>query len=183
MFFFSSISAFLFVRAIFVTKLLAMNLKTFGFITLMGIVLLACDNSALCLSGQSAIQAGLYSASTGEEKDTTLNGFYLWGLDNPNDSILIDSVSTNKMYMPTNINIDSTFFVVREKNTITDLNDTIKFYYSRELKYISGDCGFTYELNIDTAIHTNNFIDSIVISYPSVIYNENLENVKIFIEP
>lgn len=148
--------------------------------------LAACDDSSLCLSGQNAIQAGLYSATSGEAKDTTLNGVYLWGYDEVNEmdlALLIDSAKVGKMYMPANIERDSTMFILREKTVASDLKDTLLFIYQRELNYVSGDCGFTYDLHLDTVIHTINFIDSVVISYPSVLYNENLENVKIFIEP
>ncbi len=150
------------------------------------LLLVACDESSLCLSGQNAIQSGFYSGVSGEAKDTTLTGVYLWGYDDQMDSdmpLLIDSARVQKMYMPTNIERDSTVFILREHAVANDLKDTILFVYTRELNYVSGDCGFTYNLHIDTVIHTINIIDSIVVSYPSVLYNENLENVKIFIEP
>ncbi len=150
------------------------------------VLLVACDESSLCLSGQNAIQSGLYSGVSGEAKDTTLTGVYLWGYDDREASdlpSLIDSARVQKMYMTTNIDRDSTVFILREHTIASDLRDTILFIYSRELNYVSGDCGFTYDLHIDTVIHTINFIDSVVVSYPSVLYNENLENVKIFIEP
>ncbi len=157
-----------------------------GILAVAVIFLIACDESSLCLSGQNAIQSGLYSGASGVEKDTTLNGFYLWGYDDLSDvdlPLLIDSASVKNMYMPTNLDRDSTVFILREKTVASDLTDTILFVYSRELNYVSGDCGFSYNLNLDTVIYSINFIDSVVISYPSVLYNENLENVKIFIEP
>ncbi|MBS2209791.1 hypothetical protein KEM09_00140 [Carboxylicivirga mesophila] len=165
-----------------------MKIKPFGHVFLAATILLlvACDESSLCLSGQNAIQAGLYSGASGEAKDTTLNGVYLWGYDEINDAnlpLLIDSARVQKMYMPTNIERDTTSFVFREQTIASDIVDTIMFVYTRELNYVSGDCGFTYNLHIDTVIHTINIIDSVVVSYPSVLYNENLENVKIFIEP
>jgi len=147
----------------------------------------ACDNSSLCLSGQNAIQSGLYSASSDEDKDTTLSGFYMWGIEHPTDSILLDSVKVSKLYMPTDLNRDSTEFVIREEKLVLGevkgVNDTIQFIFKKNLEYVSGDCGFTYNLEIDTVIHTYNLIDSVVISYSSVVYSENIENVKIYIEP
>lgn len=165
-----------------------MKIKLLGQAILASVIffLVACDDSGLCLSGQNAIQAGLYSATSGEAKDTTLNGVYLWGYDDVTEmdlALLMDSARVGKMYMPTNIQRDSTMFILREKTVASDLKDTILFIYQRELNYVSGDCGFTYNLHLDTVIHTINIIDSVVISYPSVLYNENLENVKIFIEP
>ncbi len=162
-----------------------MNAKNYWQLIIIAILIISssCTENDLCLSGQSNIQAGLYSGSSGVAKDTSLNGFYLWGLNAPNDSILIDSVKTKSMHMPVDINIDSSKFVIREKAIASDLNDTLIFYYQRQLSYVSGECGFTYNLNLDSVKYTNNFVDSVVIDYASVLYNENLENVKIYIEP
>ncbi len=164
-----------------------MKFKLIGQLLVAIVIVIACscDDNNLCLSGQTAIQSGLYSGSSGEDRDTSLNGFYLWGLNHPRDSILLDSVRVNKMYMPADLNRESTEFVIREEKlvlgVVKGINDTLRFVYKKNLEYISGDCGFTYNLELDTVIHTNNLIDSVVISYSSVIYNENIENVKIYI--
>lgn len=164
-----------------------MNFKIiWPFIIIITIIITSsCDRGSLCLSGQNAIQAGLYSPSSENDKDTTLTGIYLWGINN--DSVLIDSARVNKLFMPTDLNSDSSAFIIREEKLIGENiiyeNDTLLFIYTRDLNYISGDCGFSYNLVLDTVIHTNNLIDSVIISNPSVSYNENLENVKIYIEP
>lgn len=166
-----------------------MKFKLIGqlLVVLVIVMAAACDNGSLCLSGQNAVQAGLYSASSGVEKDTTLAGFYMWGLNHPTDSVLIDSVRTSKLYMPTDLKRDSTEFVIREEKSVLGkvkgINDTLLFIYKKKLEYISSDCGFMYRLDLDTVIHTYNLIDSVVIGYAPIIYNENIENVKIYIEP
>jgi len=166
-----------------------MNLKIIGqlFIVVVLILSAACNNSSMCLSDQSAIQAGLYSGSSGKDKDTTLTHFFMWGLNNPGDSVLLTNVNASKLYMPSNINRDSTEFIIRQERLVSGevkgVNDTLLFIYSRQLEYVSGDCGFTYNLELDTILHTFHLIDSVRISYSSVIYNENIENVKIYIEP
>ncbi|MCG8582201.1 MAG: DUF6452 family protein [Bacteroidales bacterium] len=166
-----------------------MNTKLIGILllALWGLVMTSCDESDLCLSGQNAIQTGLYSAASGVETDTTLTGIYLWGLE-PGTGIekelLYDSTRVSEpLYMPTDLHRDTSTFVLREKTIASDIQDTLVFIYERQLNYVSGDCGFSYNLELDTVISTLNFIDSVVISYPSVLYNENLENVKIYIEP
>ncbi|WP_430816702.1 DUF6452 family protein [Carboxylicivirga sp. RSCT41] len=165
-----------------------MNTKLIGvlLVAFLGLYLVSCDESDLCLSGQNAIQSGLYSGASGVENDTTLTGIYLWGLE-PGSAIakelLIDSADVTSMYMPTDLHRDTTTFVLREKTVASDLQDTLVFIYERQLNYVSGDCGFSYDLELDTVISTFNVIDSVVISYSSVLYNETLENVKIYIEP
>ena len=163
-----------------------MNFKIFGQLLIITVIVLGgCDQSNLCISGQSSIQAGLYSPSEPEGRDTTLTGITLWGLNN--DSILADSTRVNKLFLPADLNSDSCTFVMREDKlvgeTVISYSDTLLFVYSRDLNYISGDCGFSYDIELDTVIHTNNIIDSVIIDNASVLYNENFENVKIFIEP
>jgi len=166
-----------------------MKLKLIGQLLVVIVIVItsACDSSSLCLSGQNAIESGLYSASSGTDRDTSLNGFHMWGLNHPTDSLLLDSVRASKLYMPTDLNRDSTEFVIREEKLVLGevkgINDTLLFIYQRNLEYVSGDCGFTYNIELDTVIYTNNLIDSVVVIYPSVSYSENIENVKIYIEP
>lgn len=149
-----------------------------------GIGIYACDEDSFCLSNQHAIQASLYSMSSGTASDTTLTSISIWGIDN--DSLLYDSTRVSKMFLPANLNADSTSFIIKQEKLINDevisQSDTLKFIYTRNLHYVSGECGMTYNLILDTIIHTINIIDSVRISYANVNYSENIENVKIYIE-
>lgn len=149
------------------------------------IAVYACNDSSFCLSNQHAVQASFYAASSDGDKDTTLTGISVWGLEN--DSLLHDSTSVADMYLPSNLNFDSTQFIILEEKligeTILQQYDTLIFKYQRELEYVSGDCGMAFNLVLDTVIYTTNNIDSVRISYANVNYGENLENVKIYIEP
>lgn len=49
------------------------------------------------------------------------------------------------------------------------------------MKYISRDCGFTYNFKLDSIWFTDEIIDSVAISNAGVNYSESLENVKIYI--
>lgn len=145
----------------------------------------ACTDDSFCLSNQHAIQMSFYTMSSGTEKDTTLTGLSIWGV-NRVDSLIYDSLRVHEMYLPANLNYDSTQFVIKQEKLINEEviseSDTIQFRYTRHLNYVSGDCGMTYNLVLDTIFHSTNIIDSVLISYPNVNYGENLENVKIYIE-
>ncbi len=149
------------------------------------IAVFACNDSSFCLSNQHAIQASFYAATGDTDKDTTLTGIYIWGLEN--DSLFHDSASVHEMYLTANLNYDSTQFIIREEKLVGDNvigeNDTLQFLYKRDLQYVSGDCGMAFNLILDTVIYTTNIIDSVRISYANVNYGENIENVKIYIEP
>jgi hypothetical protein len=149
------------------------------------VALYACNDSSFCLSNQHAIQASFYASANNKDKDTTLYGISVWGFEN--DSLLHDSTAVNEMYLPSNLNHDSTQFIILEEKIIGETiirdYDTLLFIYQRELEYVSGDCGMAFNLVLDTIIYTTNIIDSVRISYANVNYGENLENVKIYIEP
>ena len=83
----------------------------------------------------------------------------------------------NKLFLPLSFISDTTAFVIDEGS----LRDTIWFRHSKEMKYISRDCGFTYNFKLDSIWFTDEIIDSVAISNAGVNYSESLENVKIYI--
>nr|WP_319400643.1 DUF6452 family protein [uncultured Carboxylicivirga sp.] len=145
----------------------------------------ACDDSSFCLSNQHAVQASFYTLSSGSEADTTLTGVYIWGAGQE-DKLIYDSTRVNEMYLPTNLNADSTIFIIKQSvlvnNTVRSDSDFVQFNYKRYLNHVSGECGMTYNLVLDTVYYTTNLIDSVSIDYANVNYGEDAENVKIFIQ-
>lgn len=145
----------------------------------------ACTDTSFCLSNQHAIQASFYSLSSGSESDTTLRGVYIWGAGRQ-DSLLYDSTNVNSMFLPSNLHADSTIFIIKQSvlinNTVRSDSDFVQFNYSRHLNHVSGECGMTFNLVLDTVYYTTNLIDSISIGYANVNYGEDAENVKIFIQ-
>ena len=135
----------------------------------------ACQGEEACLSNQHAVQVGMYSAWTEEDKDTTLNNVSLVGLERV-DSIYQDE-SVSELFMPLDFERDTTTFVLSAQT----LRDTLSFVYSSELDFISGDCGYIFSFELDTILHTRAFIDSASVSYPFVEYGESLENIKLYI--
>ncbi len=136
-----------------------------------------CDSGGddICLSNQNAAQAGLYSAHSLSDKDTVLTDLYIQGVGN--DSILYDSVAVNSLFLPLSMHTDTTAYRIKVKTLL----DTIWFVYRRDLSYVSSSCGLTMNIEIDTILFTGRFIDSVAINYPYILYNENIENVKIYI--
>jgi len=136
-----------------------------------------CDEMGdICLSNQNAVQAGLYSAYSLSDKDTVLTDLYVQGVGH--DSLLYDSVAMNKLFLPLSMHSDTTAFRIKVKTLL----DTVWFVYKRDLSYISGSCGLSVSIELDTIWFTGRFIDSVAIDYPFVEYNENIENVKIYID-
>ena len=133
-----------------------------------------CSADDICLSNQHAVQVGFYSYHT--LRDSTLQGTTIYGAEKSNDSIYRNEPA-RKLFLPLSFNHDTTVFVIFS-NT---LSDTIKFVHTQELAFVSRKCGFILNYVIDTVIHTETFIDSVSVVNPGVRYNENIENIEIFI--
>ena len=133
-----------------------------------------CSADDICLSNQHALQAGFYSYHT--LKDSTLQGTTIYGVGQSNDSIYKNEPA-RKLFLPLSFNNDTTVFVIFSNA----LSDTIKFVHTKELTFVSRKCGFVFNYEIDTVMHTETFIDSVSIVNSGVRYNENFENIEIFI--
>jgi hypothetical protein len=153
-----------------------MKLITYLLITASFILSIAgCENDEACLSNQNAVQASLLSAWWEEDNDTTLTEVSVTGL-NMEDSIYRNQTISG-LFLPLNYHTDTTSFVISVKT----LKDTIHFIYEKELDFISGECGYIFSFDLDTVIHSNAFIDSVSVIYPTVQYGETLENIKLYI--
>jgi len=136
-----------------------------------------CDEMGdICLSNQNAAQAGLYSSYHTSDTDTVLTDLDIKGIGN--DSLLYEDASLSKLFLPLSMHSDTTAFQIKIKTLL----DTLWFSYKRTLVHVSGDCGMFVESDIDTVWFTGRFIDSIAISDPFIRYNENIENIKIYIK-
>ncbi|MBN2165244.1 MAG: hypothetical protein JW717_03105 [Marinilabiliaceae bacterium] len=157
-----------------------MFLRDLFFFFFIVIGLSSCSNSDLCLSNQHAVQLGFYSARTStasNDKDSVLTDVSIYGLGKT-DSVY-ESKSINKVFLPLSFanDPDTTSFIIRAR----DYYDTISFVHSKELDYISGDCGYIFKFSVDTVLFTTLIIDSVAIAYPKINYGEDIENVKVYI--
>jgi len=168
-----------------------MKIKYLGFFIVCVTVIWSCTKDDFCLSNQNAVQVGFYSRSSAEDKDSTLSGIHIHRVGLTDTLPPYDSVSVNKLFLPLNFHgetdDDSTGFVIRQRFISGDgekINaDTIVFYHRKELVFISGECGMFYNMTIDSLRFTTDFIDTVRTEYPHVKYDENIENVKIYIQP
>ena len=168
-----------------------MKIKYFGFVVVSIVFIWSCTNDDFCLSNQNAVQVGLYSRSVSVEKDTTLSGIYVQGVDNSDLLLPYDSAQVKELFLPLDFHgeslSDSTGFIIQQKRKIGDnvdiTEDKIIFYHSKELVFISGECGMFYNMIIDSMRYTTEIIDTVRIDYPHVKYGENIKNVKIYIQP
>lgn len=134
------------------------------------------DTGDLCLSNQQSVQLGFYSSHHTSDVDTTISGLTVWSTGI--DSLLYDSARVSKMFLPLSMMDNTSAFVMG----INTEKENISFVHSKELNFVSGECGFVFTFELDTVLYTENrFIDSVAIDYPSIVYGENIQNVKIYI--
>lgn len=135
-----------------------------------------CNQKEMCLSNQNAIQTGFYSAFYSTDKDSSLINTTVYCSGNE-ELLIYEDETVNKMFLPLSFEGDESVFVISNNS----LNDTIWIVHSKELKFISRECGFNFDFKVDTVMFTKTFIDSVALFYPNVVYGENIENVKIYL--
>ncbi|MGQ1787896.1 MULTISPECIES: DUF6452 family protein [unclassified Saccharicrinis] len=142
------------------------------------ILIYACEDesSDFCLSNQQSVQAGFYSSYQSTDTDSSVSDVVIYSIGV--DSIPYDTVTVSDVYLPLNMHKDTSRFIIE----INELKDTVSFVHQKELNFVSGECGFVFSFYLDTVLFSDvSFIDSVAIDYDEVIYNENLENVKIYL--
>lgn len=143
-------------------------------VVFVGGLLWQCAQDSVFLSNQNAVQVGFVSIYT--NKDTTLNEFTAYGL-NRTDSIIYSKSKSQVAFLPLRYDQDSTAFIIQNYANI----DTVIFTHSKEPYYVSADDGLTFNFQIKKVGFTENFINKVSIVYTGVNYNENSQNVKIYI--
>ncbi len=148
-------------------------------IAILSLVIVISCNSAddFCLSNQQSVQATFYSSST--DNDSTVSDVTIRAINSiAEDDTIYNTEEVTESFLPLSMINDTTSYVIQ----ILNQKDTISFVHSKELDFISEECGFIFKFEVDTVLHTNiSFIDSVTIEYPSIIYNESTENVKIYL--
>jgi hypothetical protein len=157
----------------------------------------SCVQKEICSQAtEPIISIGFYSQKNGEIEDTLLFDLTAKGINRPDtlpDSLPYKNVKNIKnIKLPLApdkdqcsfiLDFDSVPEIIRGTDTTTVYHsfiDTIHFSYSRQLKLLSPECGFTMDLNLKLPIYSRNAIDSIVVVQPN-IQAGNEENVKIFL--
>lgn len=143
---------------------------------LLAVVMSSCGAEDICLSYQHNVQVGLYSSRSVADKDTLLTEVSVWGVGK-SDTLLYRNQSVSGLFLNLNLNDSVTAYVIQTRT----LKDTLEFTYRKQLEAVSGSCGPAFHITLEAVRHSNLFIDSVSLAHPSIRYNENLENVKIYI--
>lgn len=134
-----------------------------------------------------SVAIGTYRIVDTAEGDTSLVDPAFYCLDTP---LQFTINSRNKFSALLSPFVDSTRWVLvpnatRQDDTILDgtppeFYDTLTFYHTRKMNFVSNACGYVYYYTLDGVKTTYNSLDSILIVNPSVDNNANTQHVKIY---
>ena len=168
----------------------AVHIK-YTFILVIFSLIITCSKDEFCAEPtESTALCNFYTRSGSLLSDTTIHGFSVTGIVDY-DSLLYDSASLRAFNLPFSARSDSCFFImsfiIHDTLYVPDTvpiyyyeYDTLSFFYSPVLYYISKSCGFTYHYQVDSVETTNNIIDTIMINSGLITTKEN-ENFKILL--
>lgn len=160
-------------------------MKRFSYITILffvNLLIIGC-NSYECSDNKNSLPlAGFYSSQPIPES-ISIDSISVWGIDSPNNSLLLDNESNiHSLYMPFKIDISQTSFVFHyNQKALRDdrYNDTIEFNYNITPYFVSAACGVIYKYELTQINHTKHVIDSVVCPY-DIIDNKAIENIRIY---
>lgn len=121
------------------------------------------------------VNTGFYNIYDEEMKDTILENITVYGIGRE-DSLLYDQDTTRLISFRLSPYVDTTEIVI----AFGLLYDTLTFYYSRELRMISPECGFAFLFDIRELNKTSNFIDSVSLIDPK-LEDIEAEHLQIFV--
>ena len=133
---------------------------------------LSCSRGSCDQDTEVLLNAGFYSAESLE--NISVDSLEVFGIGIP-DSSLYSMVTLKNILLPLNPSTNDCSFVVINGGRA----DTIDITYSRNLVFLSRECGYTYHFEINEVFFTRNDISNIIITNKSVIPGDE-ENIQIY---
>ena len=87
----------------------------------------------------------------------------------------------NQLSVPLNPNADSMRYRLVLDTSQVAQADTVTFYYTSSVHFISNSCGYTNYYNLDSVHSTKNFLDSIALVNPAVTNDQTAQARHILI--
>ncbi len=136
-----------------------------------------------CMDNRNSLPlAGFYASMPGHPK-IAVDSISIYGLEAPQDSVLVDSATNiQSAYLPFRINDTSTSYVISYNASALNsplLNDTVTFSYTLQPWFVSEACGAIYRYHVGGIDYTRHLIDSVACP-TGIIDNKPTENLQIF---
>ena len=133
-----------------------MKLRIFLFMILLPVT--GCVKVEVCSDDRDSVMVARFKTMKEETPaDTTVNFFSLYGIrEGMPDSLIVDSISTNKFQVPLDPHRDVSRFVM----LFGDASDTLVVSHHQEIYMISYKCGFATLFTIDQVGYSTGVIKS-----------------------
>lgn len=151
------------------------KISVFIIILLSG-MLFSCDDKEVCTEVATAyLQAGFYKAIEGEEQDSVLNNVTVYGAGVA-DPLMNKVNNVKQLLLPLDFDAQASSFII----TNDSITDTLFVSYDTTLTFVSFECGFAPNYDLDDAQCSKNGFDSLKI-VKKLVDTENEENIKIYL--
>ncbi len=136
----------------------------------------SCEDQPVCTEMAAAfLQAGFYKAVEGEEQDSVLNNLTVKGLGATEDLIVKEN-GVKQLKLPLDFENNASAFII----TNDSVTDTLYLSYDTTLSFVSYECGFAPNYDINEVGFTTHGFDSIII-VKSFVETVDEENLKIYL--
>lgn len=130
-----------------------------------------------CTENRNALPLAGYYSSLDPNVKKSYSDITVVGIGVPGDSLLADASGRNEVYLPFQIDSDTTQFLFTEEST--GLSSIVKFVYKSTPRFVSEACGVSYLYEIKDIDVSGNLIDSVACPL-GYIDNVNVENLRIY---
>lgn len=89
-------------------------------------------------------------------------------------------IQTGRLSVPLNAAKDSMRYAFRTDTAETAIWDTITFYYTPRVQFISNNCGYTHYFTLNSVKTTYNFFDSVSLPNSNVTNEATVQHVQLY---
>jgi hypothetical protein len=129
-----------------------------------------CDHLPVSRAG-----LGFYTISNDQAVKKNVDSLLIHPVDLPDSIIYAWVKNINFVRLPLSPSVDQTSFVIR----LNEFTDTLMVQYTRQLYYVSEECGFSVNYFIKSLSSTIHGFDSVTIVQPNV-QSVNEEHIRIY---
>ena len=141
--------------------------------------LVGCGDGSCYDNGSAVPMARFYQSGTTTQVSPT--GMTVSAIGAPGDTLLVNNATVSDLHLPLRVSTGSTqwlmTFAASDGTTVTD---TVTIAYYPVEYFASVECGAMYYFDITGVTHTDNMIDSVVVSQPRVTHVDQV-NLRIYL--
>jgi len=157
-----------------------MKSKIFILLFILVEFLFSCKEPPCEQKTDSFLQIGFYTLNKKTVVLTSDTVSNIYGIGEVGKSLYGGDTIVSTILIPLSQNQNTCSFVIKSRNGVVDVWDTLSVFYTHKPQLISKECGFATIFNINSVKVSKNEFDSIKV-VNSAINTANEENIRIFL--